>query len=106
MARIKVIPLALAASTISAVVSALPLSAQPVVTSAATQTKPITKDRPGKSLPRVVVVPGYGSIYVAPVQPEDTRSPRQRCVEEEIARGGGSPSALEARAIDLRCSQR
>jgi len=55
---------------------------------------------------RMVEVPGYGTVYVVPVQPKDTRSPRQRCVDEEIAREGGSPSELALGAIDLKCSQR
>jgi hypothetical protein len=38
--------------------------------------------------------------------PKDTRSPRQRCLDEENAKVGGSPSDLAQRVIDLKCSQR
>ena len=34
---------------------------------------------------RMVEVPGYGTVYVVPVQPKDTRTPRQRCIDEEVA---------------------
>ncbi len=34
------------------------------------------------------------------------RTPRQRCIDEEVEREGGHPSALAMRAIDLKCSQR
>lgn len=36
----------------------------------------------------------------------DKRTPRQRCLDEETARAGGSPSELERGIIDLKCSQR
>jgi hypothetical protein len=55
---------------------------------------------------RTVIVPGYGEVYAVPVRPKDTRSPRQRCVDEEVAREGRSPSALAMGTIDLKCSQR
>jgi len=55
---------------------------------------------------RTVIVPGYGEVYAVPVRPKDTRSPRERCVDEEVAREGGSPSQLAMGAIDLKCSQR
>lgn len=55
---------------------------------------------------RAVIVPEYGTVYVVPVQPKDTRSPRQRCVDEEVAREGNKPSQLAMGAIDLKCSQR
>lgn len=35
----------------------------------------------------------------------DTRTPSQRCVEEEISKAGGSPSFLERRVIDTRCRE-
>lgn len=56
--------------------------------------------------PRIVNVPGYGNVYVLPVRPRDTRTPRQRCIDAEVANEGGSPSPLARRAIDLKCSQR
>lgn len=59
-----------------------------------------------RALARIVQVPGYGNVYVIPVRPKDTRSPRQACFDEEIERVGGSPSRLEMRTIDLKCSQR
>ena len=36
----------------------------------------------------------------------DRRTPRQRCIDEEVAREGRPPSELAMRAIDLKCSQR
>ena len=36
----------------------------------------------------------------------DRRTPRQRCIDEEVEREGGNPSDLAMRAIDLKCSQR
>lgn len=36
----------------------------------------------------------------------DQRTPRQRCIDEEVAREGKSPSELAMRVIDLKCSQR
>ena len=38
-------------------------------------------------------------------QPMDTRTPRQRCVDEEVANEGGSQSQLAMGAFDLKCSQ-
>lgn len=55
---------------------------------------------------RTVIVPGYGEVFAVPVRPKDTRSPRERCIDEEVAREGGSPSQLAMGAIDLKCSQR
>jgi hypothetical protein len=55
---------------------------------------------------RMFEVPGYGTDYVVPLQPKDTRTPRQRCVDEEVAQEGGSPSELTLGAIDLKCSRR
>lgn len=36
----------------------------------------------------------------------DRRTPRQRCIDEEVEREGGRPSDLAMRVIDLKCSQR
>ncbi|API61385.1 hypothetical protein BSL82_18245 (plasmid) [Tardibacter chloracetimidivorans] len=55
---------------------------------------------------RTVVTPDGRTVYVVEEQPKDTRSPRQRCIDEEVAREGGSPSQLTMGAIDLKCSQR
>ena len=35
----------------------------------------------------------------------DTRTPEQRCVDREVSRFGGRPSALERRVIDLKCRE-
>lgn len=40
------------------------------------------------------------------MQPRDTRPVAERCRAEEIKRAGGSPSELELRIIELKCSQR
>ncbi|TVV71457.1 hypothetical protein FOY91_16780 [Sphingomonas solaris] len=45
-------------------------------------------------------------IYVVPIGPRDTRTPRQRCLDAEIAKVGGSASPLAQATIDLKCSQR
>lgn len=55
---------------------------------------------------RVVTTPDGRTVYVVEEQPKDTRTPRQRCVDEEVAALGGSPSQLAMGAIDLKCSQR
>ena len=39
-------------------------------------------------------------------QRRDDRSPRQRCVDEELDSLGRAPSRLALRTIDLKCSQR
>lgn len=95
--------LVLAAATVSlSIVAAPPLAAQSSTT-APTDGSAVQK---ADTQPRVVEVPGYGRVYVVPQQPKDTRTPRQRCVDEEVARAGGSPSKLTMGAIDLKCSQR
>jgi hypothetical protein len=38
-------------------------------------------------------------------QGRDTRTPEQRCVDREVRRFGGRPSALERRVIDLKCRE-
>lgn len=35
----------------------------------------------------------------------ETRKPEQRCVDREVSRFGGRPSALERRVIDLKCRE-
>ena len=55
---------------------------------------------------RMVYIEGYGNVLVVPVRPDDTRTPRQRCIDEAKKREGRSISALALRAIDLKCSQR
>ncbi len=36
----------------------------------------------------------------------DLRTPRERCIDEQVAHHGGSPSALDREVIDLTCSGR
>ena len=36
----------------------------------------------------------------------DLRTPRQRCIDAELARLGREPTELALRTIDLKCSQR
>ncbi|WP_241763629.1 hypothetical protein [Sphingobium xenophagum] len=67
--------------------------------------QPVPTDDP-HAVARTVIVPGYGEVYAVPVRPKDTRTPRQRCVDDEVAAEGGSPSQLAMGAIDLKCSQR
>jgi hypothetical protein len=55
---------------------------------------------------RMVYIEGYGNVLVVPVRPDDTRTPRQRCIDEAKKREGRPISALALRAIDLKCSQR
>lgn len=93
-------PLGTASVATALLVAASPLAAQHRATTTVDQPRPATQGG------RVVTVPGYGTVYVVREQPKDTRTPRQRCVDEEIAREGGSPSKLTMGAIDLKCSQR
>lgn len=67
--------------------------------------QPVPTNDP-RAIARTVIVPGYGEVYAVPVRPKDTRSARQRCVDEEVVAAGGSPSQLAMGAIDLKCSQR
>lgn len=55
---------------------------------------------------RIVTTPDGRTVYVVEAQPKDTRTPRQRCVEQALAAAGGSASQLAMAAIDLKCSQR
>jgi hypothetical protein len=92
-----------AMSVCALLTAAMPLAAQSTVV---TTPAPTGANRRSSSLPRQVDVPGYGTVLVVPVQPKDPRNPRQRCVDEEMAREGGSPSQLAMGTIDLKCSQR
>lgn len=38
-------------------------------------------------------------------QKPDTRTPSQRCVDDEIKRAGGTASQLERRVIDMKCRE-
>lgn len=67
--------------------------------------QPVPTDDP-RAVARTVIVPGFGEVYAVPVRPKDTRTPRQRCIDEEVANEGGFPSPLARGAIDLKCSQR
>jgi hypothetical protein len=82
------------------------LATSPVAAQSSSSTTPQANGAQASSPPHPVTVLGYGTVYVVPVQPKDTRSPRQRCVDEEVAREGGNPSPLAMGAIDLKCSQR
>jgi hypothetical protein len=53
-------------------------------------------------LPPPIPYPYYP--YLGP--PTDTRTPKQRCWDDETARAGGTLTDLDRRAIDLKCSQR
>jgi hypothetical protein len=55
---------------------------------------------------RTVVTSDGRTIYVVEDRLKDTRTPRQRCIDDEVAADGGSPSQLAMGAIDLKCSQR
>lgn len=83
-------------------VAAAPAAAEPYVVRARA---PDVTGQSAKSQPRQVIVQGYGAVYVAE-QAKDTRRPRQRCIDEEVARERGFPSELAMGAIDLKCSQR
>jgi hypothetical protein len=91
---------------LAAVTVALSVFAAPALAVQSSATPPTAVTQQADTLPRVVEVPSYGTVYVVPQQPKDTRTPRQRCVDEEVARAGGSPSKLTMGAIDLKCSQR
>lgn len=108
------VPLGLFAVAIVELVSTQPVQAQRA------ETMPSIVDVPGVGLvyyervpasdttsqQRVVYIEGYGNVIVVPVRPDDTRTPRQRCVDEAKKREGRSLSVLALRAIDLKCSQR
>lgn len=79
--------------------AAAPVVAQPIVVTNGV-------DHPASALPRIVDLPGYGTVVVVPQPQQDKRSQRQRCIDEEVAHEGGSPSQLAMGAIDLKCSQR
>ena len=52
--------------------------------------QPVPTDDP-RAVAHPVIVPGYGEVYAVPVRSKDVRSPRQRCMDEEVANEGGSP---------------
>jgi len=58
------------------------------------------------SVPPGAATHHWRRAYLLPFAPKDSRSLRQRCVDQEIAKEGGSPSGLALAAIDLKCSQR
>jgi hypothetical protein len=106
--------LALVAAALMGLVAVQPAAAQPAGPQpqlvdgpglGPVYTLPVAATRPNQ-LPRLVNLPGYGDVYLVPVQPVDTRSARQACIDEQTAKVGGSPSRLELRVIDLKCSQR
>jgi len=86
-----------------------PLSARSsaAATSAASATMTTGhQDKPARPRGRWVSLPGYPYAYVVPVEPRDSRPPRQRCLDSEIEKEGGQPSELAMASIDLKCSQR
>lgn len=116
MARPASLAVALAAASL-AIGAASPLAAQSardqvrVVTAPDGKTVYVVPAQPGAARTkrpqvRTVVTPDGRNVYVVDEQPKDTRTQRQRCVDDEVAREGGSPSALAMSAIDLKCSQR
>ncbi len=115
MMRPTSLAVALAAASL-AIGAASPLAAQSsdrvrVVTTPDGRTVYVVPAQPGaapskRPQVRTVVTPEGHTVYVVDEQPKDTRTPRQRCVDEEVAALGGSPSQLAMGAIDLKCSQR
>ncbi|WP_253717487.1 hypothetical protein [Sphingomonas sp. AP4-R1] len=67
--------------------------------------QPVPADDP-HAVARTVIVPDFGEVYAVPVRSKDTRTARERCLDEEVANEGGSISPLARGAIDLKCSQR
>jgi hypothetical protein len=81
-------------------IAATPLSAKLPVSST------MTVGHDAKPQGRIITTPAYPyGVYVVPVERDD-RTPRQRCLDDESARIGGTLSDLDRRTIDLKCSQR
>jgi len=99
MARKGSFGLAIAAATF-VFVGASPIAARSHDTSTMTMGHQPTRQT------RVLSIPGYPTAYILTPTPKDTRSPRQRCIDNEVAKESGSPSGLALAAIDLKCSQR
>lgn len=95
------------AFTAFAVLGASPITAQSSEETAQAHSGSVTTaDKRPRQQTRVLNVPGYPSAYVVTTAPKDTRSPRQRCIDDEVDREGGSLSSLAMSSIDLKCSQR
>jgi hypothetical protein len=59
--------------------------------------------------PAAKFVPAPVSLYpypLLPARPQDGRTAKQRCWDEETGRLGSVVSDLDRRAIDLKCSRR
>lgn len=83
----------------SAILLASPLAAQPAVPAAMTVGH--------QPVPRHTGV-GWNKAWplLVPVQARDSRTARERCLDEETAKVGGTPTPLDRATIDLKCSQR
>ena len=94
------------ASVAKALLAFLALAAAPLHAQSGTSQ---AQSQPGQ---RDVTPPAHPYGYVEPwlirdaLQPKDERTPRQRCIDAETAKLGGSVSDLAASSIDLACSQR
>ena len=97
--------LALAIAATALAIGGTSLSAGSASAASATMTVG-HQTKPTRLRGRLVSVPGYPYAYVVPVGPKDTRTARQRCVDNEIEKEGGHPSDLAMASIDLKCSQR
>ena len=96
-------------ATLAAAVPAMAQTSVPVSTKNATMDRRTPNEQtqaPPSTTPRSVNVPGKGRFdYATPMalQPRDTRTPRQRCVDEEVKSAGGSPTnRLRKKALALR----
>jgi len=101
--------LALAMAATALAIGGTPLSGRSsaIATSAASSTMTVGHQaEPARPRVRLISAPGYPYAYVVPVEPRDTRSPRQRCLDSEVEKEGGQPSDLAMASIDLKCSQR
>ena len=102
------------ATALLAIGAASPLAAQSsrdqvrVVTTPEGRTVYVVPGDADKKTPKVrtLVTTEGRTVYIVDEKRKDTDTPRQRCVGEEVAAAGGSPSDLAWGAIDLKCSQR
>jgi hypothetical protein len=105
MTRLGSFSLAIAAAS-CAIVCTAPVAAQ---SSGATTSRSMSSAAAGQQ-PRqrvgIASVRGYPTAYVVRERPKDLRTPRQQCIDDEIAKAGGRPSSLALASIDLKCSQR
>ena len=104
MARNASLTAAVAVASLMICAASPPDAPPPAVTSSERSTMTVGHE----AVPTTPTIPprGWRRGYLLPLAPKDTRSPRERCVDQEIAKEGGSPSGLALAAIDLKCSQR